>query len=137
MRADLRGTLRAWGHGALQTGALAPVATCVGAVLLTSLILYAINSFLAADHLVLGYLLPIILIAIYYGSTCAIFTSFASGLAAAYLLFPPIFSFYIADIKHVAEFGFFLLLASVASKAVAVLTEDGRNKAIRPLRRRL
>jgi K+-sensing histidine kinase KdpD len=84
-----------------------------------------------------GYLLPIIPIAIYYGSTLAIFTSFASGLAASYLLFPPVFSFYIADIKHIAEFGFFLLLASVASKAVAVLTEDGRNKGIRPLRRRL
>jgi hypothetical protein len=40
--------------------------------------------------------------------------------------FPPKFSFYIADPLNQAELGFFLLLAVIASKAVAVVTEDGR-----------
>jgi K+-sensing histidine kinase KdpD len=105
---------------------LTPVAICVAAVAVTSIILYAINSYLAAQHLVLGYLLPTILIAVYYGSTFAVFTSFASGVAAAYFLFPPTFSFYIADTMHVAELGFFLLLASIGSKAMSVLTDDAR-----------
>jgi K+-sensing histidine kinase KdpD len=124
MRAGLRDTFHAPGHGRLRVGWLTPAVICVAAVAVTSVVLYAINSYLAAQHLVLGYLLPTILIAVYYGSTFAVFTSFASGLAAAYVLFPPTFSFYIADSMHVAELGFFLLLASIASKAVSVLTVD-------------
>jgi len=118
--------LHASRHGGLQGGWLRPVAICVAAVFATSIVLYTMNSYLAAQHLVLGYLLPTILIAVYYGSTFAVLTSFASGLAAAYFLFPPIFSFYIADPMHVAELGFFLLLASIASKAMSVLTDDAR-----------
>jgi K+-sensing histidine kinase KdpD len=126
MRAGLRSTFHASGHAKSHVGWLTPVAICVAAVLVTSIVLYTLNSYLATQHLVLGYLLPTILIAIYYGSTFAVLTSFASGLAAAYFLFPPTFSFYIADTIHVAELGFFLLLASIASKAVSVLTDDAR-----------
>jgi K+-sensing histidine kinase KdpD len=126
MRAGPRSTFRASGYGRLHVGWFTPVAICVAAVLVTSIVLYTINSYLAAQHLVLGYLLPTILIAVYFGSTFAVFTSFASGIAAAYVLFPPTFSFYVADTLHVAELGFFLLLASIASKAVSVLTDDNR-----------
>jgi len=103
---------------------LAPVVISLASVFVTTGILLVIDSYLDAQHLVLGYLLPTILIAIYYGSTLAVLTSFASGLAAAYFLFPPKFSFYVADLNHVAELGFFLLLAVIASKAVAVITGD-------------
>jgi hypothetical protein len=65
---------------------------------------------------------------LWYGSGFAFLTSFASGLAAAYFLFPPKFSIYIADPRHVAELGFFIMLALLASKAVAVLTSDARVK---------
>jgi K+-sensing histidine kinase KdpD len=126
MRADLRDTLHALRYGRLRAGWLRPVAICGAAVVVTSVVLYTINSYLAAQHLVLGYLLPTILIAVYYGSTFAVLTSFASGLAAAYFLFPPTFSFYIADFMHIAELGFFLLLATIASKAMSVLTDDAR-----------
>jgi K+-sensing histidine kinase KdpD len=126
MRAGLRSTFHASGHGRLHADLLTPVAICGAAVVVTSIVLYMINSYLAAQHLVLGYLLPTILIAVYYGSTFAVLTSFASGLAAAYFLFPPTFSFYIADSVHVAELGFFLLLATIASKAMSVLTDDAR-----------
>ena len=59
-------------------------------------------------------------------STVGVLTSFASALAAAYFCFPPKFSFYISDPLNVAELGFFLLLAVIASKAVAVATRDDR-----------
>jgi K+-sensing histidine kinase KdpD len=65
-----------------------------------------------------------VIIAMHYGSTLAVVTSFVCGLAAAYFLFPPKLSFYIADPLHIAELGFFLLLAVIASKAVTVLTDD-------------
>ena len=96
------------------------------AILVTSVVLLAVDSFLDAKSLLFVYLLPTVVIAMHYGSTVAVLTSFASGLAAAYFLFPPKFSFYIADPLHVAELGFFLLLAVIASKALAVVTEDDR-----------
>jgi len=109
-----------------------PVLVAFAAVLLTTFVLLAIDTYLAPDHLVLGYLLPTVVIAMHYGSTFAVVTSFASGLAAAYFLFPPKLSFYINDPLHVAELGFFLLLAVIASKAVAVLTDDIRVRNSRP-----
>jgi K+-sensing histidine kinase KdpD len=96
------------------------------AVLLTTVVLLAVDSFLDAETLVFIYLLPTVVMAMHYGSTVAVLTSFASALAAAYFFFPPKFSFYIADPLHVAELGFLLLLAVIASKAVTVVTKDGR-----------
>ena len=57
------------------------------AILLTTLVLLAVDSYLAPDHLVLGYLLPTLVIAMHYGSTLAVVTAFASGIAAASFCF--------------------------------------------------
>ena len=76
---------------------IGPVVICFAAVLLTTLLLSTIDSFVPTEHLMLGYLLPTIFVAIYFGSTLAVLTSFASGLAAAYFLLPPKFSFYVDD----------------------------------------
>jgi hypothetical protein len=51
-------------------------------------------------------------------------SSFASGLAAAYFVYPPQFSILIDDPEHVAELGSIIVLAITASKAVAVITDD-------------
>ena len=64
------------------------------------------------------------MVAILYGSTVAFIASAASSIAAAYFLFPPKFSLYIANPLHIAELGFFILLAIIASKATALLTHD-------------
>jgi K+-sensing histidine kinase KdpD len=105
------------------------VVVAATAVLLTTFVLLALSSHLAPEHLVLGYLLPTIVIAMHYGSTVAVFTSFISGLAAAYFLFPPKFSFYIADPLNLVELGFFFLLAVTASKAVALPSAGTRKPA--------
>ena len=112
-----------------------PILVAFAAVLLTTLVLLAVNSYLAPDHLVLGYLLPTVVIAMHYGSTLAVITSFAGGIAATYFLFPPKLSFFIADPLRVGELGFFLLLAVIASKAVAVFTDDIRARNSRHVRR--
>jgi K+-sensing histidine kinase KdpD len=114
------------GSDRLRARSPAAVVASAAAVLFATLVLLAVDFYLAAQHLVLGYLLPTLFVAIYYGSTLAVMTSFACGLAAAYFLFPPKYSFYITDFVHVAELGFFLLLAAIASKAVAVLMDDVR-----------
>jgi K+-sensing histidine kinase KdpD len=82
-----------------------PVLISFAAILLTTLVLFMIQSYLATD-LLLVYLLSTIFIAIYFGSTVAVLTSLASGLAAAYFLLPPQFSFYVADSLDIAELGF-------------------------------
>ena len=111
-----------------------PVLIAFAAILLTTFALLAIDSYLGPDHLVIGYLVPTVVIAMHYGSTLAVVTSFAGGLAAAYFLFPPKLSFYIGDPLNVAELGFFLLLAVIASKAVAVVTDNIRTPDL-PTRR--
>ena len=103
-----------------------PLLVALSAILITSGALLAVDAFLDAKPLIFVYLLPTVVMAMHYGSTVAVVTSFASGLAAAYFFFPPKFSFYIADPLNVAELGFFLLLAVIASKAVAAVTEGGR-----------
>ena len=105
---------------------VSPFLVAFSTILLTSVVLLAVDSFIDTEALAFIYLLPTAVMAMHYGSTVGVLTSFASGLAAAYFFFPPKFSFYIADPLHVAELGFFLLLAVIASKAVAVVTEDGR-----------
>ena len=110
---------------------IAPVVAALAAVLLTTLVLFTIQSYLATEHLLLVYLLPTILMAIYFGSIIAVLTSLVSGLAAAYFLLPPQFSFYIADGRHVVELGFTILLAVTASKVVAALAHDTHHQEVR------
>src|SRR5215467_11351261 len=105
---------------------VSPVLVAFSAILLTSVVLRAVDPFLDAEALAFIYLLPTVVMAMHYGSTVGVLTSFAGALAAAYFCFPPKFSFYISDPLNVAELGFFLLLAVIASKAVAVVTKDDR-----------
>jgi K+-sensing histidine kinase KdpD len=108
-----------------------PVTLSLAAILLTSLVLVEAHSNLSFLHvwrdpedLALAYLLPPIFIAVFFGSTIAVMSSFASGLAAAYFVYPPQFSILIEDPEHGAELGFIIVLAITASKAVAVITDD-------------
>src|SRR5215831_8512377 len=105
---------------------IVPVVMSLAAILWTTMVLTAVQSNLMADNpegLALAYLLPTIFIAVFFGSSLGVATSFASGLAAAYFIYPPKFSLFIADPRHIAELGFILLLAVTASKAVGVLTK--------------
>ena len=106
-----------------------PVGLCFAAVLVTTSILSTIDSFVPTEHLMLGYLLPTILVAIHFGSTLAVLTSFAGGLSAAYFLLPPKFSFYVDDPVHIAELGFTILLAVIANKVVGALASDSHRQA--------
>src|SRR5262249_26083374 len=105
---------------------VSPILVAFSAILLTSAVLLAVDSFLDAEALAWIYLLPVVVMAMHYGSTVGVLTSFASALAAAFFCFPPKFSFFISDPLNVAELAFFLLLAVIASKAVTVVTKDDR-----------
>jgi K+-sensing histidine kinase KdpD len=109
---------------------VSPVLVAFAAVLLTSVVLLAVDSFIDTEALAFIYLLPTAVMAMHYGSTVGVLTSFVSALVAAYLCFPPKFSFFISDPLNVAELGFFLLLALIASKAVAVVTRDENARSL-------
>jgi K+-sensing histidine kinase KdpD len=72
---------------------VSPFLVAFSAILLTSVILLAVDSFFDAEALAFIYLLPVIVMAMHYGSTVGVLTSFASALAAAYFCFPQLFYF--------------------------------------------
>ena len=105
-----------------------PIAVSLLAIIWTTVFLTWIQIYLVADDvedLALAYLLPTIFIAVFSAVTLAVAGSFASALAAAYFLYPPKLSFYIAD-PIAAELGFILLLSVTASKAIGGMTDDRR-----------
>ena len=95
---------------------VSPILVAFSAILLTTVVLLAVDSFIDTEALAFIYLLPVIVMAMHYGSTVGVL----------YFCFPPKFSFFISDPLNVAELGFFLLLTVIASKAVAVVTRDER-----------
>jgi K+-sensing histidine kinase KdpD len=105
-----------------------PVIMSLIAVALTTAILIAIDAQLQPRHLMIGYLLPVTLIAMRYGSISAVLTATASGLAAAYFLLPPKYTFQIHPGLHAAELGMFMMLALIAAKTTAMLTYDRKDR---------
>jgi K+-sensing histidine kinase KdpD len=101
-----------------------PITMSLGAVSLTTAILVAVDNGAELEHLEIAYLFPTALIAVLYGSNFAFLTSTASALTAAYFLLPPRFSLYIANPLHIAELGFFVVVALIAGKIVSLLTFD-------------
>src|SRR5262249_36404784 len=87
------------------------IAASVAVVVITTAVLLLMEIELKSQHLIFGYLIPTTFIAVRYGSLPAVMTSIASGLAAAYFLYPPDFSFAVADPLQVAELSFYSLLA--------------------------
>jgi K+-sensing histidine kinase KdpD len=108
-----------------------PIGLSLALIFFISLVLAQIDSHLRAlevwhdpEDLALVYLLPTIFIAVFFGSTVAVMTSLASGIAAAYFIYPPQFSLLFDHPQDIAELGFILALGITASKAVAVITGD-------------
>ena len=120
-------------------GLMLPVALSLAAIGLTTLVLLGVYStstdniddWRDPEGLAIAYLLPPIFIAVFFGSSAAVITSFASALAAAYFIYPPQFSFLIHDPRHIGELVFILALAITASKAIGVITCDPRAQAVR------
>lgn len=106
-----------------------PIVISFGLILLTTLILLSLAPILRARYLVLGYLVPTTIIAILYGNTLAVLTSFGGGLAAVYFLFPPNFDLYIDNPTRIAALAIFLLIAVAISKVASFLTYGNRRES--------
>jgi two-component system sensor histidine kinase KdpD len=103
-----------------------PVLVAAALVALTTGILLAIYLAWQAEHLIFGYLIPITFVAVRYGSAPAILTAILSDLCAAYFLYPPDYSIYVADPLQVAEISFFSLLVLATSRFIGGFADDDR-----------
>jgi K+-sensing histidine kinase KdpD len=103
-----------------------PGLTVSAMVAFTTAILLAFYLAWQGEHLIFGYLIPMVIVAARYGSVPAIVTAIACDLCAAYFLYPPDYSFYISDRLQVAELSFFSLLALAISQFLGGLADDER-----------
>jgi two-component system sensor histidine kinase KdpD len=103
-----------------------PGLTATALVALATAILLAVYLAWQGQHLIFGYLIPMVIVAARYGSIPALLTAIACDLCAAYFLYPPDFSFYISDPLQIAELSFFSLLALAISQFVGGLADDER-----------
>jgi len=118
-----------------------PITVSLALVAFTTVVLWLIEPRLNKQHLIFIYFVPTALIAIRYGSISAMGVTIASSFAAAYLLYPPHFSFLIARPLDLLELALFSLLALLASQVVSGFANDGevekrRQRAGVPLRAR-
>jgi K+-sensing histidine kinase KdpD len=103
-----------------------PALVATALVVLTTGILLAIYLALQPEHLIFGYLIPITFVAVRYGSMPAIVTAIVSDICAAYFLYPPDFSIYIAEPLHMAELSFFSVLVLATSQFIGGFADDER-----------
>jgi K+-sensing histidine kinase KdpD len=103
-----------------------PVVVSTAIIVIATIAIEAVAITLEPQHLIFAYLIPTTFVAIRYGSVTAVLTSVACSICGAFFLFPPRFSVYIAQPLHVAELGFFLLLAVATAQYVNVLSVGPR-----------
>jgi len=102
----------------------APVALVFAVVSVVTAILWFIRiSAVGPRHLVFFYLLPIALVATLYGSLLAMLYGIAATLCAAFFLYDPLYSFYVASPLDVGELVCFVGLALIGAKCAADLLQ--------------
>jgi K+-sensing histidine kinase KdpD len=116
---------------------IAPILLSIVTILFVSLLLSKARAHLTAfrlwddpEDLALAYILPTILITVFFGSNIGLLSVLISGPAAAYFIYPPEFSFAIHRPEHLVELGLFLVLSVTACKSTAILSNE------KPLNRR-
>lgn len=124
--AGLRSLLAQW---------ISPITVSAALLAATTALLWFIGG--PEHHLVFVYFAPTVLIAIRYGSLTAMGMTIACALAAAFLFYPPDFSFAVHNKLDILELVFFSLLALLASKVVSGFAGDRDVERRRPKSRSL
>jgi K+-sensing histidine kinase KdpD len=112
---------------------MVPVAVVLAVVAVITAILWSAK--LAGDgahHPVFFYLLPIALIAMLFGSMPALLCTVAAIMCAAFFLYDPIYSFYVANTLELGDLICFALLALIGSKCTIELARPAVKIAAAP-----
>ena len=101
---------------------IVPVAVSLAIIFAVTAILFYLNDIHGgAQHLIFFYLLPTALVAIIYGSVLSMFCAIVATVLAAFFLYDPIYSFYVADPREVGELILFAVMGLIGAKCIAVL----------------
>ncbi|MBM3528418.1 MAG: DUF4118 domain-containing protein [Alphaproteobacteria bacterium] len=113
---------------------IVPIAVSLTLVALTTALLWYIDAQLDQQHLIFVYFVPTALIAIRYGSISAMIVTIVCSALAAYLLYPPHFSFLVSSPRDLLELVLFCMLALLASQVVSGFAgdRDVERRRIRP-----
>ena len=99
-----------------------PVAVALAIIFGVTGILWVVRlKSLGPQHLVFFYLLPTALVAALYGSLPAMVCAIAATACAAYFLYDPLYSFYVANPLELGELFCFAGLALIGAKCTADL----------------
>ena len=103
---------------------VAPVALIFAVLWVVTAVLWFIrSSAVGPQHLVFFYPLPIALVATLYGSLLATLYGIAATFCAAFFLYDPFYSFYVASPLDVGELVCFVGLALIGAKCAADLLQ--------------
>jgi two-component system sensor histidine kinase KdpD len=113
---------------------ITPITFSAGLLVLTTAVLWMVETRLKQDHLIFIYFVPTALIAIRYGSVSAMGVAIAGAFAGAFLLYPPRFSFAVDNPLDLMELILFSLLALLASQVVSGFANDSEvaRRRVRP-----
>jgi K+-sensing histidine kinase KdpD len=75
-------------------------------------------------------------VAIFWGNLSAIASAILGAFCAAFLLYEPVFSFYVSGRLQIGEFVCFTVLATLSSKCTAEILRPAANISARQLRSR-
>jgi K+-sensing histidine kinase KdpD len=104
-----------------------PVVVALAVAAVATAVLWFVKQTVGGEqHLVFFYLLPMALVAMLYGSIPAMLCAGAATLCAAYFLYDPLYSFYVADPLDWGELICFAGLALFGAKCAADLLRPGR-----------
>jgi len=99
-----------------------PIAASLAVIAAVTAILWYVKVEVAGPHhLVFFYLLPITLVAILYGSLPATLCALVALACAAFLLYDPVYSFYVSNPLEFGDLVCFALLALIAVKCTGEL----------------
>ena len=99
-----------------------PVAVAFAVMSLVTAVLWLIKTeAVGPQHLVFFYLLPTALVAALYGTRMAVFCALAATVCAAFFLYDPLYTIYVAKPVEMGELLCFAGLALIGSKCTADL----------------
>ena len=99
----------------------APIAVSLAIILVVTAFLFYFKDVQHHHHLVFFYLFPAALVAMLYGSVLSMFCAVVATLIAAFFLYDPIYSLYVADPRDVGELILFAATALIGAKCIAEL----------------
>ena len=101
---------------------LIPAAKTLLLVALATFIVFVFRDALGTVNLVsIVYLVPVLLAALRWGTWPALLAAIASAMAADFLFYPPLYSFWISDTQNIADLIAFLMVALVSGNLAAGL----------------